>query len=240
MVAALNSWWPDGQIFRSIDGGTTWTALWAWGNYPTLYKYYAYDDTLAPWMGPDDTVTDLGTLQIGWMMEGLSIDPFDSNHWLYGTGETILGGHDLLKWDSGASRNITLKSLADGVEETSVQGLVSPPTGPPLISAIGDVDGKSSYCAGTNSLQMYSLYVPKGFVHNSLDTPPPVSFSNPSYSSSSDIDYAGNKPTTIVRVGTTTDGSQGKQVAISSDSGATWYVFSRLFLNLRVLNGHLP
>ncbi|TBU35178.1 Oligoxyloglucan reducing end-specific cellobiohydrolase [Dichomitus squalens] len=201
MVAALNSWWPDGQIFRSVDGGTTWTALWAWGNYPTLYKYYTYDDTLAPWIGPDDTNTDAGTLQIGWMMEGLSIDPFDSNHWLYGTGETIYGGHDLLKWDTTTSRNITLKSLADGIEETSVQGLISPPIGPPLISAIGDVDG---------------------FVHNDLDTPPAVSFSNPSYSSSSDIDYAGNSPTTIVRVGTSTDGSQGKQVAISNDSGATW------------------
>ncbi|KAL5535852.1 hypothetical protein ACEPAF_3946 [Sanghuangporus sanghuang] len=28
MVAALNSWWPDGQIFRSNDSGATWSALW--------------------------------------------------------------------------------------------------------------------------------------------------------------------------------------------------------------------
>ncbi len=28
MVAALNSWWPDGQIFRSTDGGVTWSPLW--------------------------------------------------------------------------------------------------------------------------------------------------------------------------------------------------------------------
>ncbi|KAI0639337.1 hypothetical protein C8Q77DRAFT_1044471 [Trametes polyzona] len=199
MVAALNSWWPDGQIFRSTDGGKTWTGLWAWQSYPTLNRYYTYDDSLAPWIGPDATISDL-TMQIGWMMEGLSIDPFDSNHWLYGTGETIYGGHDLLKWDT-PTRNITLKSLADGVEETSVQGLISPPVGAHLISAIGDVDG---------------------FVHTDLDSPPLVSFSNPTYSSSSDIDYAGNVPATIVRIGTTTDGSQGKQVAISTDSGKTW------------------
>ncbi|KAJ8495839.1 hypothetical protein ONZ51_g1485 [Trametes cubensis] len=199
MVAALNSWWPDGQIFRSTDSGKTWTGLWAWQSYPTLNRYYTYDDTLAPWIGPDQTASDL-VMQIGWMMEGLSIDPFDSNHWLYGTGETIYGGHDLLKWDT-ANRNVTLKSLADGIEETSVQGLISPPVGAHLISAIGDVDG---------------------FVHTDLDSPPLVSFSNPTYSSSSDIDYAGNVPNTIVRIGTTTDGSQGKQVAISSDGGNTW------------------
>ncbi len=73
------------------------------------------------------------------MMEALVIDPFDSNHWLYGTGATIYGGHDLLQWDS--VRNVTLKSLADGIEETSVQSLISPPTGPHLISALGDIQG---------------------------------------------------------------------------------------------------
>lgn len=43
------------------------------------------------------------------------------------------------QWDT--ARNVTLKSLADGVEEMAVLGLVSPPSGPPLISAIGDVAG---------------------------------------------------------------------------------------------------
>ena len=75
------------------------------------------------------------------MMESLVIDQFDSNHWLYGTGATIYGGHDLLKWDT--THNVTLKSLADGIEETSVQGLISPPSGPSLISALGDIRGKN-------------------------------------------------------------------------------------------------
>ncbi|KAH9944442.1 uncharacterized protein BXZ73DRAFT_87336 [Epithele typhae] len=199
MVAALNAWWPDGQIFRSTDSGTTWTGLWAWDSYPSMDRYYAYDDSLAPWIGPSMTASDIEK-QIGWMMESLVIDPFDSNHWLYGTGLTIYGGHDLLKWDT--VRNVTLKSLADGVEETSVQGLISPPSGPPLISAIGDIDG---------------------FVHTNLDKAPTTSRTEPTYTTSSDIDYAGNKPSNIVRVGTSTDGSQGKQIALSSNSGSTWY-----------------
>ncbi|KAI0310081.1 hypothetical protein OF83DRAFT_1071109, partial [Amylostereum chailletii] len=200
MVAALNSWWPDGQIFRSTDSGATWTALWSWGaSYPDIDKNYAYDESNAPWLGVPYTTETLGTLQIGWMMEGLSIDPFDSDHWLYGTGATILGGHDLTKWDQ-ADFNITLKSLALGVEEMAILGLISPPSGPSLLSAVGD------NC---------------GFVHDSLTEASATSFDNPQWSTSSDIDFAGNQPTNIVRVGTTTDGSS-KQVALSTDSGATW------------------
>ncbi|KAF7986250.1 hypothetical protein HWV62_38723 [Athelia sp. TMB] len=198
MVAALNSWWPDGQIFRSINSGATWTPLWAWTSYPSIDKYYTYSDTLAPWLGPDEDVFTLGTLQIGWMMEGLSIDPFDSNHWLYGTGSTIYGGHDLLNWDT--EHNVTLKSLADGIEETSVQSLISPPTGPPLLSALGDIEG---------------------FVHTSLTTPPAAEYQTPTWATSADIDFAGNDPTNIVRIGTG-DSSTGKQVALSTDSGVTW------------------
>ncbi|EIN14753.1 hypothetical protein PUNSTDRAFT_48495 [Punctularia strigosozonata HHB-11173 SS5] len=197
MVATLNSWWPDANIFRSTDGGATWSRLWDWQSYPTMNRYYSYDDSLAPWLGPDGTITGL-TMQIGWMIEGLSIDPFDSNHWLYGTGETIYGGHDLLKWDT--AHNITLKSLADGIEEESVQGLISPPVGPNLLSVVGDDDG---------------------FQHLSLDKAPTSEFINPSWATASDIDYAGNQPTNIVRIGTG-DSSTGKQVALSSDSGATW------------------
>lgn len=69
MVAALNSWYPDGQIYRSIDGGTTWSGFWAWGSYPQLYKYYTYSDSLAPWLGPNYVDITPGDKQIGWMME---------------------------------------------------------------------------------------------------------------------------------------------------------------------------
>ncbi|KAF7339885.1 Oligoxyloglucan reducing end-specific cellobiohydrolase [Mycena venus] len=206
MVAALNSWWPDGQIYRSTNGGATWSPLWSWLSYPTMNKFYTYSDSLAPWLGIDSVDGTPGDLQIGWMMEALVIDPFDSNHWLYGTGATIYGGHNLKLWDT--THNVSISSLADGIEETSVQALLSPPTGAPLISALGDI---------------------QGFVHNDLtkagtlpdEIAPSVNWVNPTWSTTADLDYAGLNPLSIVRIGTG-DSTQGKQVALSNDGGNTW------------------
>ncbi|KAG9088864.1 Xyloglucanase, partial [Ceratobasidium sp. UAMH 11750] len=167
MVAALNSWWPDSQVFRSNNSGATWTRLWEWAAYPDMNRYYKYDVSLAPWLNPPNN-TD--TKQIGWMMESLSIDPLDSNHWLYGTGATIFGGRDLTKWDT--VHNVTLKSLADGIEETSVQALISPTSGPNLLSGVGDIGG---------------------FVHSNFAAAPKYAYLNPHYVTTPDLDYAGLK-----------------------------------------------
>jgi hypothetical protein len=84
------------------------------------------------------------------MIEALEIDPFDSDHWLYGTGLTLYGGHDLTKWDT--THNITISSLAVGIEEMAVLGLASPPNGTELLAAVGDDCGftyKSTSDLGT-------------------------------------------------------------------------------------------
>jgi xyloglucan-specific exo-beta-1,4-glucanase len=124
------------------------------------------------------------------MIEALEIDPFDSNHWVYGTGETIYGGHNLKSWP-----NVHVSSLADGVEEESVQYLITPPgIGAPLISAVGD-DG--------------------GFVHYDLDKSPSNTFQNPYWSTTNALDYAGLRPKNVLRIG-------NSQLATSSDAGVTW------------------
>lgn len=115
---------------------------------------------------------------------------------LYGTGATIYGGHDLLKWDT--VHNVTLKSLATGIEETAVLGLLNPPGGPPLLSAVGDIGG---------------------FYHSDLDTAPTQAFHTPTYSTTNDLDYAGNKPANIVRTGSS---DTEIKIATSSDFGVTW------------------
>ncbi|OKL62946.1 hypothetical protein UA08_01766 [Talaromyces atroroseus] len=195
MVAALNCWWPDELIWRSLDSGETWSPIWDWNGYPNINYYYDYDISNAPWL-QDDTSSAEFPVRVGWMVEALAIDPFDSNHWLYGTGETIYGGHDLLKWDS--AHNITLESLAVGVEEMAVIGLIAPPGGPELLSVVGD-DG--------------------GFYHTDLDTAPEQAFHSPTYGSTNGIDYAGNNPAYIVRAGAS---STLPTVSLSTNFGLTW------------------
>lgn len=115
---------------------------------------------------------------------------------LYGTGATIFGGRNLQNWDT--VHNVTLKIMANGIEETAALSLLTPPGGPPLLSAVGDIGG---------------------FYHKSLDTAPAQAFHNPTYGTTRDIDYAGNKPANIVRSG---ESDTAIKVALSSDFGVTW------------------
>lgn len=143
------------------------------------------------------------------MIEALAIDPLDSDHWLYSTGLTVFGGHDLTKWDS--AHNVTIQSLADGIEEFSVQDLASPPGGSELLAAVGDDSGFTFKDVA------------------SLKTSPNTPWMNPIWSTSSSVDYAGASVENIVRVGNTA-GSQ--QVAVSSDGGASWNIYSGADTNM--------
>ncbi|KAH7323000.1 family 74 glycoside hydrolase [Stachybotrys elegans] len=201
IVATLNQWWPDGQIFRSTDSGATWSRLWQWGNYPEMIKYYSMDVSKAPWI--QTGFLDIDSKWLGWMIESLEIDPTDSDHWLYGTGLTVFGGHDLTNWDT--VHNISIHSLADGIEETAVQDLQSAPGGSELFVAVGDVSGYTFRSA------------------SDLDTAPDVPWNNPMFSSSLSSDYAGNVPANVVRIG---NGNGSPQLALSTDGGVGWALSS--------------
>jgi xyloglucan-specific exo-beta-1,4-glucanase len=203
VVASLNSWWPDAQLFRSTDSGATWSRLWEWspaGNNAQIW-YYGLTTPKAPWVNKNFLSVD--SKRLGWMIEALEINPLDSNHWLYATGLTVFGGHDLTKWDT--VRNITMESLADGIEEMAVLEVKSAPGGSELLAAVGD---------------------DSGFTFKSksdLSTSPQSVWDNPTFSSSTSVDYAGNKVANVVRSGNS-GGSQ--QMAISRDGGASWNIFS--------------
>jgi xyloglucan-specific exo-beta-1,4-glucanase len=199
VVASLNSWWPDAQLFRSTDSGTTWSKIWEWTSYPSQNWYYGLTTPKAPWIYKDFIAVD--TKRLGWMIEALEIDPLDSDHWLYGTGLTIYGGHDLTKWDT--AHNVSIQSLADGIEEMSVQEVKSASGGSELLAAVGDDSG---FTFKTKA---------------DLGTSPQSAWDNPMFTTSTSVDYAGNKVANVVRTGNTA-GSQ--QLAVSTDGGATWNI----------------
>ena len=194
VVAALNQWWPDTQFFRSQDGGNNWSLIWnanfanPWPNVmvPNYTLSYA---SVAPWLtfgatpatctatGTTNSLCPQPTPKLGWMVESLEIDPFNSNHMLYGTGATMYGTNNLTAWDTGGQANISVAAV--GIEETSVQDLISPAAGTAhLISAVGDNGG---------------------YTHNDL-TMPSVMDANPVFTSGTSLDYAELDPSFIVRV----------------------------------------
>lgn len=205
MVAALNLWYPDVQFYRSTDSGATWSTIWE--NQPNsstgeLLRHHTISAPTAPWI-ENGFLSDPTAKLLGWMVESLEINPFDRDHWLYGTGLTIYGGRDLTNWDAVPRQDVTVQSMAVGVEETAVLGLASAPGGTELLAAVGDYDG-FTYRNGSD-----------------VDTSPEHAWVDPAISTTVDVDFAGNVVDHAVRIGNGSDGSK-PQVLTSTDGGATW------------------
>ncbi|MFK0119165.1 cellulose binding domain-containing protein [Streptomyces sp. NPDC090994] len=198
MATAYSSWWPDTQIFRSTDSGGTWTQAWSYTSYPNRENRYTMDVSSSPWLtwGANPTPPEQ-TPKLGWMTESLEIDPFDSDRMMYGTGATVYGTEDLTDWDAGSKFTIT--PMVRGLEETAVNDLAAPPSGAPLLSALGDIGG---------------------FRHTSLTEVPSMMFTSPNFTSSTSLDYAESDPGTVVRVGNL---DSGPHIAFSTDNGANWF-----------------
>ncbi|MEU9890608.1 cellulose binding domain-containing protein [Sphaerisporangium sp. NPDC051011] len=203
MVATQVSWWPDVIFFRSTDSGATWTRVWDFTSYPNRSFRYKMDITATPWLtfGTNPSPPEV-TPKLGWMTESMEIDPFDSNRMMYGTGATIYGTTDLTKWDTGGQ--FTIKPMIIGLEETAVLDLISPPTGAPLISGLGDIGG---------------------FRHDDLTKVPAKMFTQPVFTSTTSLDYAETNPAVMVRAGSFTDSDRpnDSHVAFSTDGGGNWF-----------------
>ncbi|WRZ89561.1 cellulose binding domain-containing protein [Streptomyces sp. NBC_01007] len=201
MATAYSSWWPDTQIFRSTDSGGTWTKAWDYTSYPNRSNRYTMDVSSVPWLtfGANPSPPEQ-TPKLGWMTEGLEIDPFDSARMMYGTGATIYGTENLTNWDAGSQ--FTVKPMVQGLEETAVDDLASPPSGAPLLSALGDIGG---------------------FRHTDLTKVPSMMYTSPNLTTTTSLDYAETNPNTVVRVGNL---DSGPHIGFSTDNGANWFAGS--------------
>jgi photosystem II stability/assembly factor-like uncharacterized protein len=136
----------------------------------------------------------------GWMND-IAIDPFNSDKVMYTTGEGIWGSADVTANDHGKPTHWGFPD--EGLEETVPIALISPPEGAHLLSGVGDIGG---------------------FRHDDLDKSPADGFfTNPQFSNTDSLDFATQKPLTIVRVG-----RGDKNIvhgAWSSDGGTKWTSF---------------
>ncbi|MCC4617771.1 cellulase [Xanthomonas campestris pv. asclepiadis] len=112
---------PRDELFRSVDGGRSWTPLLAGAQ---------FDHSAAPW-------TAHATPH--WM-GALAIDPFDSNHALFVTGYGIWASRNLQDF-ARQQRPLQWWFQDRGLEETVPLDLLSPMAGARLLSALGDIDG---------------------------------------------------------------------------------------------------
>ncbi|MFF9473577.1 RICIN domain-containing protein [Streptomyces roseolus] len=179
MVTTLGRWWPEDEIYRSTDGGATWRAL---------AGRTVRNASAAPYVGT----------HTGHWMTALAIDPFDSGHVLYGTGNGIWRSEDATATDSGGTSHWT--GGARGLEETALMDAVAPPGGAAVVTAMGDQGG---------------------FRHDDLTKVPAGRLSDPMMTNSTDIDFAQADPSLMVRVGR--GGAQDG--AYSTDGGTSWTGF---------------
>ncbi|MEU9589905.1 WD40/YVTN/BNR-like repeat-containing protein [Streptomyces sp. NPDC048219] len=105
VVSTNNRWAAVDTLFRTTDGGRTWTSL------KDSAVLDVSETPYLAWGGEQP--------KFGWWIQAVAVDPYDARHVLYGTGATLYGTRDLRRWSPRIR----------GLEETSVTQLVSPPTG---------------------------------------------------------------------------------------------------------------
>jgi oligoxyloglucan reducing-end-specific cellobiohydrolase len=208
------------SLYLSRDGGGSWVDLAQistpegsggyWGH--PIEEAALDNGTAVPWLsfnwaggwnGYGAPSPIQGLAKFGWWMTALLMSPWDDNRVMYGTGATIWATDDLVSAASNmTSPNWYIK--AQGIEETFCLAMTSPKEGAHLISGFGDING---------------------FKHDDLDAPQPM-LSLPVYSNTNGFDYAGNQPSTLVRVGQNQlpqNASTGcRNAAVSHDGGDTW------------------
>ena len=221
-AATMDRWHPGDTLFRTTDAGQHWVSL---------RESAKRDDALAPWTGHEGPEAPFGH----WIGAAM-VDPFDANHVLYGTGETIWESHDALaasgsggstpggssangavgRGTAGKARDEAGRSPetlwtvgAQGLEETAVLTLLSP-------SLPGNAE--PHLYAGFSDIGCFRL-------DDFERSPITGAMKQPEFSDCDALALAAAKPGEMVRVGRSwTPGAP--HGAVSHDGGVHWTRFA--------------
>ncbi len=185
IASTLGRYTPHDLLFRSTDRGAHWKEVLARS---------VFEHAEVPWTAA----------QTPHWMSTVVIDPADPDHVMFVTGYGIWASRDMRGFDHGGTVHWWFQDR--GLEETVPLGLISPPRGAHLLSAVGDLDG---------------------FRHDHLDVAPLQFAAPPRYANGESIDYAGRKPLLVVRSGYIREPYQpAVRAAWSKDGGRHWQAFA--------------
>ena len=193
IIAATLDWWNPDEIYRSKDGGTTWIAIG---------RNAQHNLNGAEWLrwGAASCGTPNPT---GWMGD-IKIDPFDSDHVMYVTGQGVWSTNNAT---AAAPGDIVWTFNDRNLEQTAVTDMV-PSVNGAFLSCVGDIGGMRN---------------------ENLDQPSPIGmYSNPVFGSCSSLDVAGQNSDIVVRAGSASSSNSGKIGGYSTDNGRTWSPFATL------------
>jgi hypothetical protein len=187
LVTTIDRW--PGEVYRTTDAGRSWAALASTGTRDLA--------------GADWLLRHAASVQVDGWLGDVELDPFDSTRAFYITGQGLWSSGNVTAADNRMSTQWSF--LDDGLEETVVLDLSTPPTGAPLLSGVGDIGG---------------------FKHDDLTASPPNGmYANPIFGNTTSIDFAEGAPSIVARVGSNST-SGGARGAYSSDGGTSWTPFA--------------
>lgn len=180
VATSLDNYWPvGGKVYQTFNGGSTWTEIFRSGTRTVDKAPYASESN------------------INWLAD-IKIDPFNSNKAIFTHG----GG--VYMTDALSSSSVTWSFEVNGMEETALFEVKSPPSGTNLFSAMGDVGA---------------------FKHDNLVVSPPEGEFTPGDASNNyGIDFAESVPTKVVR--SYDKKSSTSYGAYSTNGGNTWTEFA--------------
>jgi hypothetical protein len=194
VIVSTLDWYAPDRILGTTDGGVTWSVI---GQPPVNgnTNVSTYDVNGAQfWL----VGGQVGTGATNWV-EAVALDPFDSNHAMYGTGAGIWSSTNILGATGANGQGVTWTFTDHGLEET-VPLYLMPTVKGAFLGAIGDLGGMRNV-----DLDTYSTS---------------GEYSNPIYNNTNCVDFAENNTNIVLRAGNASGTTS--PLAVSADNGVTW------------------